>query len=81
MMLAAGPYTLEDDLTYAPLEALVDVVLNERPDILILVSIPFNFVYGLPILMKWNTAWPFHRLATSEIDERGSHADTGRDLA
>ena len=38
MMVASGPFTLDDDLSYAPLEVLVEVVLDERPDVLILVS-------------------------------------------
>ncbi|ORY32273.1 DNA polymerase alpha subunit B N-terminal-domain-containing protein [Naematelia encephala] len=40
MMIAAGPFTLEDDFSYAPLAALVDVVIAERPDVLILLG-PF----------------------------------------
>ncbi|OCF32814.1 DNA polymerase alpha subunit B [Kwoniella heveanensis BCC8398] len=40
MMTAAGPFTLEDDFSYAPLEALVQVALDERPDVLILLG-PF----------------------------------------
>ncbi|OCF55338.1 DNA polymerase alpha subunit B [Kwoniella mangroviensis CBS 10435] len=40
MMTAAGPYTLEDDLAYAPLSALVEVVSRERPDVLLLLG-PF----------------------------------------
>lgn len=38
MMVAAGPYTLDDDLLYQPLAALIDVAIEERPDVLILVS-------------------------------------------
>ncbi|WWC86378.1 uncharacterized protein L201_001254 [Kwoniella dendrophila CBS 6074] len=40
LMTAAGPFTLEDDLNYAPLSALVDVVCQERPDVLLLLG-PF----------------------------------------
>nr|XP_019049362.1 hypothetical protein I302_03148 [Kwoniella bestiolae CBS 10118]OCF28292.1 hypothetical protein I302_03148 [Kwoniella bestiolae CBS 10118] len=40
MMTAAGPYTLEDDLSYAPLSALAEVVSRERPDVLLLLG-PF----------------------------------------
>jgi len=39
MVVAAGPYTLDDDLEYAPFEALIDVAVDERPDVLILVSL------------------------------------------
>lgn len=38
MMIAAGPYTLDDDMLYHPLAALIDVARTERPDVLILVS-------------------------------------------
>jgi DNA polymerase alpha subunit B len=38
IMVAAGPFTLDDDLLYQPLSALLEVVVEERPDILILVS-------------------------------------------
>ncbi|KAK4685108.1 DNA polymerase alpha subunit B, partial [Tremellales sp. Uapishka_1] len=40
MIVAAGPYTLEDDLNYEPFNALVDVVISETPDVLILLG-PF----------------------------------------
>lgn len=39
LMVAAGPYTLDDDLLYEPLEALMEVVIDEKPDVLILVSL------------------------------------------
>ena len=38
MTIASGPYTLDDDMTYAPLQALIDTAIEERPDVLILVS-------------------------------------------
>lgn len=38
LTVAAGPYTLDDDLDYAPLQALIDTVVDERPDVLVLVS-------------------------------------------
>ncbi|WVF70910.1 hypothetical protein IAT40_005705 [Kwoniella sp. CBS 6097] len=40
LMTAAGPFTLEDDFSYAPLEALVQVAVDERPDVLLLLG-PF----------------------------------------
>ncbi|EIW72508.1 hypothetical protein TREMEDRAFT_66921 [Tremella mesenterica DSM 1558] len=40
IMTAAGPFTLDDDLLYHPLEALVEVVIAERPDVLVLLG-PF----------------------------------------
>lgn len=36
----AGPYTLDDNLDYEPLDALVDVVCDERPDAVIMLG-PF----------------------------------------
>lgn len=36
----AGPYTLDDNLAYDPLDALVDVVSEERPDAVIMLG-PF----------------------------------------
>ena len=44
MIIAAGPYTLDDDLSYEPLQALTDVVLDERPDVLIMVSHLFEML-------------------------------------
>lgn len=39
VIVAAGPYTLDADLEYAPLQALMEVVAREQPDLLILVSL------------------------------------------
>ena len=39
LVVAAGPYTLDDDLEYEPLQALVDKVVDECPDVLILVGL------------------------------------------
>lgn len=38
LMVAAGPYTLNENLFFEPFETLVDKVLEDRPDVLILVS-------------------------------------------
>lgn len=38
LMVAAGPYTLNENLFFQPFETLVDKVLEDRPDVLILVS-------------------------------------------
>ncbi|KAF9585087.1 DNA-directed DNA polymerase alpha subunit pol12 [Lunasporangiospora selenospora] len=40
MVVAAGPYTLSDNLLFEPLEALMEHVNKERPDILLLMG-PF----------------------------------------
>lgn len=38
VVTACGPYTLDDDLDYAPLAALMEELGNIRPDVVILVS-------------------------------------------
>lgn len=38
MLVAAGPYTLDDNLEYEPFQALMENVIQEPPDVLILVS-------------------------------------------
>jgi len=35
--MAAGPYTLDDDLSYLPLEELLQTIGQEQPDLLLLV--------------------------------------------
>ncbi|CAO3692560.1 unnamed protein product [Umbelopsis ramanniana] len=40
MCIAAGPYTLDDDLSYLPLEDLLHTMASEQPDILLLLG-PF----------------------------------------
>ncbi|POY74018.1 hypothetical protein BMF94_2829 [Rhodotorula taiwanensis] len=40
VLVAAGPYTLESDLDYEPLEALIGLAKQEKPDVLILTG-PF----------------------------------------
>jgi hypothetical protein len=36
--MAAGPFTFDTDLSFEPLQALLEVAEQERPDVLILVS-------------------------------------------
>lgn len=38
VVAACGPFTVDDNLSYAPLAALMDEMSNLRPDLLILVS-------------------------------------------
>ncbi|WVQ82653.1 hypothetical protein IAT38_004785 [Cryptococcus sp. DSM 104549] len=40
LTVAAGPFTSDIDLLYAPLEALVETVINEQPDVFLLLG-PF----------------------------------------
>lgn len=42
VITAAGPYTLDKDLDYAPLAALVDTISVERPDLVILVRATYH---------------------------------------
>lgn len=38
VVVAAGPYTVDSDLEYAPLGALLENAEDERPDVLVLVN-------------------------------------------
>lgn len=49
VIVAAGPYTVDSDLEYAPLEALLKSVQKEKPDLLVLVSFFFLFVEDLKL--------------------------------
>ncbi|KAF7729841.1 DNA-directed DNA polymerase alpha subunit pol12 [Apophysomyces ossiformis] len=40
MILAAGPYTLDDDLSYQPLEELIKTCIKQKPDVVLLLG-PF----------------------------------------
>lgn len=40
VVCAAGPFTLDSDLAYEPLGALLDQAAEAKPDVLILVSSP-----------------------------------------
>lgn len=41
-VVSAGPYTLDDDLLYHPLSALAEVVIEEKPDVLIMVRVTYS---------------------------------------
>lgn len=45
VITASGPFTVDTDLEYAPLEALLKVVREEKPDVLILVRTPLDYLY------------------------------------
>ncbi|RUP48389.1 hypothetical protein BC936DRAFT_144641 [Jimgerdemannia flammicorona] len=36
-VVAAGPYTLDDNLLFEPLQELVDRILEEQPDLIVLI--------------------------------------------
>jgi DNA polymerase alpha subunit B len=40
VICAAGPYTVESDLDYEPLDDFLGLVKEEKPDVLIMVSLP-----------------------------------------
>ncbi len=49
VMLGAGPFTLDTDVLFEPLDALMEAARTERPDVLILVSgIAWLVTFGLP---------------------------------
>lgn len=52
IMLAAGPFTTEDNLDYAPLQALIDEAKQSRPDVLILVRSTLRARNGDSVKLK-----------------------------
>lgn len=44
VIVAAGPYTVDSNLDYEPLQALIQAAQKEKPDVLILVSSFVSFV-------------------------------------
>lgn len=54
VIVAAGPYTVDSDLEYAPLGALLENAEDERPDVLVLVRESslwrFDWQLTLPLL-------------------------------
>ena len=41
VICAAGPYTVESDLDYEPLDDFLGLVRDEKPDVLMMVSFEF----------------------------------------
>lgn len=37
VIVSAGPFTFDDDLSYQPLERLIDTCIEQKPDVVILV--------------------------------------------
>lgn len=62
VMVAAGPYTLDIDLEYSPLAALLEKAAVDRPDVLILVRL---FPRVLSLLSIWLTQLEFDAIARS----------------
>lgn len=56
MFIAAGPYTIESDLEYEPLGALIDIIALEKPDLVILVR------HSSPLLVLKELIVHFDRL-------------------
>lgn len=68
MCIAAGPYTLDDDLSYLPLEDLLHTLASEQPDILLLVSIlPQPCILFLSCHSK-RKRYPFYSLVHLYLD-------------
>jgi DNA polymerase alpha subunit B len=44
LMVAAGPYTLDDSLHFEPLLALLEAIERDQPDLAILVTEQHNFI-------------------------------------
>lgn len=59
VIVAAGPYTVDSDLEYEPLGALLEMVEGERPDVLVLVSVsrlnasPASLMLICPLFRSW----------------------------
>ncbi|KDN42303.1 DNA polymerase alpha, subunit B [Tilletiaria anomala UBC 951] len=71
MMVAAGPFTSDSDLTFGPLEAIIQQALRDTPDILILLG-PFLSRYH-PILQSGHVdEFPediFRKRVSDRLDE------------
>ncbi|KAJ9098934.1 hypothetical protein QFC19_006158, partial [Naganishia cerealis] len=68
VMLAAGPYTLDADLEYAPFEALVETAIRDRPDVLLLLG-PFVDA-AHPLLKVGDTDYTPAQLFREHISSR-----------
>ena len=60
ILVASGPFTLDNDLSYAPLEALIGVVRDGRPDVLIMVRMSrytkLELIAAARPLRRWPTS-------------------------
>lgn len=45
VLVACGPYTPSDSLTFDPLLDLINVIVRDHPDVCILVRLPFLLLY------------------------------------
>lgn len=49
VLVACGPYTTSDSITYDPLLDLITIINHDRPDVCILVGGPPRARYGRPV--------------------------------
>ncbi|KAI9635169.1 DNA polymerase alpha subunit B N-terminal-domain-containing protein [Dioszegia hungarica] len=68
LTVAAGPFSLDDDLSYEPLQALLDVAERERPDVLILLG-PFVDAHH-PMIVSGSITRSVTDIFRSEISTR-----------
>lgn len=54
VVTACGPFTVDDNLSYAPFAALMEEMANLRPDLLILVSQRLHSVDLLLASLNWD---------------------------
>jgi hypothetical protein len=78
VMLAAGPYTLDADLEYAPFEALVEAAIRDRPDVLLLVSARRDTQprHSKPNYLPRLSAWTVCGFCPPVTESRGHGLDT-----
>jgi hypothetical protein len=71
VLVASGPYTVDSDLEYEPLQALLEMAARERPDVVVLVRFRRFLFFLLPSFSRRNanggdvcvndTDWSLHR--------------------
>lgn len=57
MIVASGPYTLNDDLAFKPLEELLDMCSKQKPDVILLMG-PFLSIHHPKIASAQLTSLP-----------------------
>lgn len=67
VIVAAGPYTVDADLEFEPLEVLLEQVGKEKPDVIVLVSssLPSHTFYVVLIIYTWCLDRTLRRLLPS----------------
>jgi hypothetical protein len=70
VIVAAGPYTVDSDLEYAPLGALLENAEDERPDVLVLVSFELPSALLSSTDFARHSAWTFRRRGAPSYQSR-----------